>query len=65
MVRWPRTPKDGFKKGARTQNRTFAPLPSLPNFGRWFIFANDQFLKPGYRLANVVMKKKAVIPLPW
>jgi hypothetical protein len=35
--------KDGFKKGARTQKRTLTLLPPLPNFGRWFIFANDLF----------------------
>ncbi len=34
-----------------TQNRTLTPLPSLPNFGRWFIFADDRF-KPGYSLAK-------------
>jgi len=26
----------------RTHNRTPTPLPLLPNFGRWFIFANDR-----------------------
>lgn len=31
----------GFGRAARTHNRTFTPLPSLPNFRRLFIFAND------------------------
>jgi len=25
-----------------THNRPLTPLPSPPNFGRWFIFANDR-----------------------
>ncbi len=28
---------------ATTQLRTLTPLPSLPNFGRWFIFAKTDF----------------------
>ncbi len=27
----------------KTHNRTLTPLPSLPNFGRWFIFAMSYF----------------------
>lgn len=33
----------GSCRVAETHNRTLTPLPSLPNFGRWFIFANDRF----------------------
>jgi hypothetical protein len=35
--------RDDVARAARTHNRTLTPLPSLPNFGRWFIFANDRF----------------------
>lgn len=44
---------------ALTHNRTFTPLPSLPEFGRWFIFAKKPILKPGYPLANVLTGRKS------
>jgi hypothetical protein len=33
-----------IQRGVHT--RTLTPLSSLPNFGRWFIFANDRFWSP-------------------
>lgn len=34
---------------AETHLRTLKPIPSFPNFGRWFIFKNDRFRSPVIR----------------
>ncbi|WP_235524601.1 hypothetical protein, partial [Sphingomonas sp. Leaf230] len=34
---------------AAIEKQTLTPLPSLPNFGGWFIFANNRFSSPAIR----------------